>query len=407
MMLSLLACVAIIGAEAQKVTVHNFPTFKAHVYTSTEAMGDVSILVEGDKGLVVLEPQSFYKSIKDFNAYAEKLGKPIVKIVANYHAGGLASMDKKKIVMVEPMVAFMQTPQAQGMLKKFAGAFKGAMDTRSVKIKKTIPATSKQQWAGVDFNFTAGSVADFPASSVNIGGKVYYMHFAPNRKHPAPMLLKNAAALDATLAEMKKAKASGCELFVGSHGAEATAEDVDFLISYLTKVKELLATCKDADRFGQQLILAYPKLDGAENIRSIAKALYPNATADAEVEAVRARMQDYFNMISNLDFNIAKGLWAENDNISFINPRTHLVGYNQIKNGLTKGFSQFKFRKLSSLNEVINIYGDAANIQLYWKFDTIDAKGKKNQTRGRESLIFSKINGEWRLVHVHYSRMPE
>jgi len=27
-------------------------------------------------------------------------------------------------------------------------------------------------------------------------------------------------------------------------------------------------------------------------------------------------------------------------------------------------------------------------------------------TKGREAQIYQKINGAWRIVHVHYSRMP-
>ena len=104
------------------VKMFDFKKFKVHFYTSSEAMGDVTVLVE-EKGLVVIEPQSFYKSIEDFNKYVQNLGKPIEKVVANYHAGGLAECDIEKVVMVEPMVEFMKSPMAQGMMKKFAGAF--------------------------------------------------------------------------------------------------------------------------------------------------------------------------------------------------------------------------------------------------------------------------------------------
>lgn len=394
-------------ATAQDVKVYDFEAYKVHVFTSAEAMGDVSILVEGEKELVVLEPQSFYKSIEALDAYAKKLGKPVAKYVANYHAGGLASLDKKKVVMVEPMVAFMKSPAAQGMLKHFDSAFGGAMDTRLTKVRKTIPAVSTQKWAGVEFRFDAGSATDFPASSVKIGDKVYYMHFAPNKMHPSPMLLKGAAAVDATLAEMTEAAASGCEVFVGSHGGVATMDDVRFLVGYLGKVKELMAACTSADLFAQRLIVAYPTLAGAENVKAIAKSLYPNEKVDAEKEAVRARVQDYFNVVSNLDTEVAKGLWAAGD-VSIITPRNQFFGAESIMNDfLLKTFSTMKYRKLHSLSEVINIYGTSANVQLYWVFDTVDAKGNKHQGRGRETLLFEKIDGKWMLVHVHYSRMPQ
>ena len=274
MILSLLALAATIGANAQNVEVHDFKKFKVHVYTSAEAMGDVSILVEGKKELVMLEPQSFFKSIEEFNSYISKLDKPLVKVIANYHAGGLGQYENSKTVMVEPMVAFMQSPMAQGMLKNFAGAFKGAMDTKMVAPAATIPAVSKQKWAGVKFDFTAGAASDFPASSVNIGDKVYYTHFAPNRMHPSPMQLTSSEAVDAMLTELGNAKASGCELFVGSHGGVSTVADVEFLIDYLAKIKELKASNSDAMSFAKALKVAYPSLAGDENVEAIAANLY-------------------------------------------------------------------------------------------------------------------------------------
>ncbi len=407
-LLSILALVLALSASAGVVEKFDFDGFTTHIYTSEEAMGDVSIVVEGAKSVVIFEPQSFYKSIEELNDYIATLGKPIEKVVANYHAGGLASYNPKQVVMVEPMVGFMKGEMAQGMMNRFSKMFQGAMDTRAVDVKRRFPATSTQKWAGVEFVFTAGSTSDFPASSANIGGKLYYTHFSPNREHPSPMQLNSINAVEATLAELRKAKESGCELFVGSHGGVADISDVEFLISYLETLATLRQRCNDSDSFTQQLITAYPALPEAQRVRKMANSLYPDEVACVEKEAVRARVQDYFAMVSNLDADIAKGLWAESDNVSIITPRSQFVGRDTIMNDfLLKTFSSMTYRKLSSLSEVVNIYGDSANVQLYWVFDTKDAKGVKHQTRGRETLIFAKIDGVWRLVHVHYSRMPQ
>ncbi|MFR9650276.1 MAG: nuclear transport factor 2 family protein [Rikenellaceae bacterium] len=412
LILSAVALVAIATASAHElegtVDLFEFDKFNVHIYTSPEAMGDVTIMVEGEKGVTLLEPQSFYKSIEELNTYIKYVGKPLDRVVANYHAGGLASYDSRRIVMVEPMVEFMGGEMAQGMMNKFSNVFQGAMDTRLVKVRKTISAASKQRFSGVEFGFSPGAHSDFPASSVNIGGEVFYTHFAPSKSHLSPMQLNSAAAVDAILGELVKGKESGCSLFVGSHGAVASLEEVDFMIEYLGRVKELIAECENSDIFSQKLLMSYPSLPGAENIQAVAKKLYSDEPQCVEREAVRGRVHDYFDMVSNLDMDIAKGLWAERDDVSIITPRGHFVGADSIMNDfLLKAFSKMQYRKLSSISEVINIYGDSANVQLYWIFDTIDANGEKHQTKGRESLIFSKIDNEWRLVHVHYSRMPQ
>ncbi len=272
---AILALLVALGLYANAdVKKYDFKDFDVHVYTSSEPMQDVSILVEGKDGLVMIEPQSFYKSIEDFNKYIETLNKPLQKVVANYHAGGLANYDISKVVMIEPMVEFMKSPQAQGMLKHFDKAFKGAMDTRMIEVKNTIPANSKQNWAGVDFIFSSGSTSDFPASSINIGNKAYYMHFSPNKMHPSPFQVTSPKAIEATLVELKNALKSGAEIFVGSHGPAATKNDVIFLIAYFEKLKELKDSNKDVENFVKALKKAYPNLAGSENIEPIAQKLY-------------------------------------------------------------------------------------------------------------------------------------
>ncbi|MFR9502630.1 MAG: nuclear transport factor 2 family protein [Rikenellaceae bacterium] len=219
--------------------------------------------------------------------------------------------------------------------------------------------------------------------------------------HESLTQIDSREGVDNMLAELLELKESG------RFGSYDQAE-VEFQIEYLECIEKLLSECGSADLFAQRLIVAYPTLSGLENIKGAAKYLYPDEVVCQEKEAVRARVQDYFDMVSNLDSEIATGLWASQGDVSIITPRTQFFGAENIMNDfLIKTFSSMKSRKLHSLSEVINIYGESANVQLYWIFDTIDANGEAHQTRGRETLIFEKINDKWMLVHVHYSRMPQ
>ncbi|MFI3259427.1 MAG: nuclear transport factor 2 family protein [Rikenellaceae bacterium] len=394
------------SAVSDKMSVYELSNSRLHLYQTGDAMGDVSFIIEGDKKLVILEQPLFWENITEFNAYVESLDKPIERVVANYHSLGLADYKPSLVVMPEAMLEFNKSAAAHGMITKFKDLFGEAADFRPYTKAKGIALPSVQRWAGVEFQFTNGAKSDFPAANILIDGKAFYRHFAPSISHFSPMQIKSMESVEIILAELKAVAASGAEFIFGSHGAAATQTEVAFQIEYLEKVKELRAKFNDPDSFGQQLIIAYPTIAGGENIKAVAKALYPDVEPCAETEAVRSRVQDYFNMVSNIDREVAEGLWAKSDDISIITPRTHFVGFDAIMDDfLTKAFSSMQSRKLHSLNEVINIYGDGANVQLYWIFDTVDAKGVAHQSRGRESLIFSKIDGEWRLVHVHYSRL--
>ncbi len=406
--LSVLANLAAQTAVNDKMTIYQLPNAKLHLYQSGDAMGDVSFIVEGDKKLIILEQPLFWNDIEEFNSYIEELDKPIERVVANYHSLGLANYKPSLVSMPHKMIEFNKGAMAEGMITKFKNAFGDAADFRPYTRAKGFDVPSTQSWADVDLQFSAPADSHFPGANILIDGKVYYRHFAPSISHFNPMELNSTQSVDNLLEELKEIAQSGAEYIIGSHGTPASQKEVAFQIEYLERVKELMKSCSNSDSFGQQLILSYPSLTGAENVKAISKTLYPNEITNAETEALRGRVQEYFRMVSNLDTQIAQGLWAERDNVSIITPRGHFVGRESIMNDfLIKSFSTMQSRHLHSLNEVINIYGQSANVQLYWIFDTIDAQGEKHQTRGRESLIFAKIDGQWRLTHVHYSRMPQ
>lgn len=278
----LLSCLAfmtsLISVNAQtskNMKQYDFGTWKIHVYTSPEAMGEVSTIIEGEKGLVVLEAPSFKKSMVEFNAYMAELKKPVVQVIANYHACGLMDYDAKDIVMVEGMPAMMKSPMAAGMIKHFDSAFKGAMDTRlKTDPTPTIKQVSTQNYAGIDFIFTQGSTTDFPASSIAIGGKAFYMHFAPFVGHASPLLIKSPVAIRETIRVLKAAKKANASVYFGSHGTPGTLQTVQSEITYLEKMQTIYTTQKDADSFVKAMKEAFPTYAGAEGLPTLAAMLY-------------------------------------------------------------------------------------------------------------------------------------
>jgi hypothetical protein len=402
---------SVLSVEAQHsdmMKVYNLPNSKLHVFQTGDAMGDVSFIIEGKKRVVVLEQPTFYESIEVFNRYVKELDKPIEKVIANYHQGGLAQYKSSKIVMPEPMVEFGKAATYTGMIKHFQKEFGESIDLRPFGKAKCFAVPSTQEWAGVEFKFTHGAESDFPAAAIQIDGEAFYIHFPPSVSHANPMQIQSPKAIDAVLMELQAVKNSGAKYIFGSHGKEAGKEELDFQIEYLTKLKELFESSLTSDKFAVKLIAAYPNLNGVENIKTVAAKLYPNEAKDAEKEALRVAMQNYFDSVSNLNMGLARKVWAENENISIITPRSHFFGFESIKNDFfLKAFSNFKFRKLNSLAESITVDGNSARIELYWIFDTVNDASVKALNRGRESLVFEKISGEWKLMHVHYSHVPK
>lgn len=65
--LTLTVIFMVISANAQsKFEVKDFSGFKLHTYVTADPLGDMSYIIEGKKGLIVLEPAAFLENIKEF-----------------------------------------------------------------------------------------------------------------------------------------------------------------------------------------------------------------------------------------------------------------------------------------------------------------------------------------------------
>ncbi len=134
-----------------------------------------------------------------------------------------------------------------------------------------------------------------------------------------------------------------------------------------------------------------------------------NATVKAEL---LKKIDLYRNSIIHADDPaIAEQVWAAAPGSSFIHPRGHESGWEQIKRnfyGKTMA-GTFSKRALTLRGEpVITVYGDAAVAEFDWDFvATMKDGGGERHTTGRESQVYANMPGSgWRLVHVHYSGPP-
>lgn len=263
-----------IAAMAQtkgRFEVHDFGNFKLHVYYTNDVMADASYIIEGKDSLVTMEHPLFNDNVAEFNSYIEKLGKPIEKIISDYHIGGSGSHDQ---IMAEGMEEFSKGPIYGGMMKGFEQMWGDTMTELPTGDVTEVPFGTTQTWAGVSFEFRHGASSDFPAASILIGGKAYYTHWTPAKAHVSHLQISSPAAIDAEITEAEKSLASGAELFIGGHGGAAKRDAVEFKIAYLKKMKELLAENKTAQTFVDAMKQAYPGLPGEAGLEDLSKALY-------------------------------------------------------------------------------------------------------------------------------------
>ena len=128
-----------------------------------------------------------------------------------------------------------------------------------------------------------------------------------------------------------------------------------------------------------------------------------------DLSAIEQVLEDYFTSINDADTSLAASFWLTSPEVSFIHPRGHEKGWEEIKSGIYEMFgTRFSTRDLKGFDENIQIFGDMAVVEFYWIFDAvfIGDNPVPMQSRGRETQVMKKVGDIWKIVHVHYSGMP-
>lgn len=121
---------------------------------------------------------------------------------------------------------------------------------------------------------------------------------------------------------------------------------------------------------------------------------------------IRHLIDMYATCIDRADTNIADQIWSNAPEVSFIHPLGEEHGRAQIEQNVIRKLmgGAFSERKLSVHDVGIHVYGDAAWSEFNWDFAAKARKdGSPFHSAGRETQIYHKEGGQWRLVHVHYS----
>lgn len=142
---------------------------------------------------------------------------------------------------------------------------------------------------------------------------------------------------------------------------------------------------------------------------SCSQSSTPQANSDdsndkAQISAV---VDQYISTINNDDTTLVNRIWSHGDEVSFIGPSGRYSTYNEIRDSLVHGLFGLNFteRNLRKESLDINVYGDMAWLEFTWAFDAVRKDGGQHRARGRETQILHREDGQWKLVHIHYSAL--
>ena len=123
---------------------------------------------------------------------------------------------------------------------------------------------------------------------------------------------------------------------------------------------------------------------------------------------IKDTINQYAQSVNELDLEKAKTLWIDIPEISFVHPRGHEKGKEQIIRAFyQETMGRFSKRRLTPKDIDIAVIGDTAFVVFYWEFNAIFADdGSAHQTKGRETQVMKKTDDGWKILHIHYSGLP-
>jgi ketosteroid isomerase-like protein len=148
---------------------------------------------------------------------------------------------------------------------------------------------------------------------------------------------------------------------------------------------------------------------GASSEVSNSQTNLASSTGDPiAIQALRNVINEYAKSVDSLDLSLARKVWSAGPEVTFIHPRGTERGLEQIlQNFYGNTMGTFSKRQLLPDQMDIHVYDDTAWSEFTWTFHaTVRASGQNITTQGRETQVYHKENGTWRIVHVHYSGMP-
>ncbi len=139
-------------------------------------------------------------------------------------------------------------------------------------------------------------------------------------------------------------------------------------------------------------------------ISSVVFAQVPDTRKD--VAQITNLIETYAASIDAADTKLADEIWSEAPEVLFIHPLGEAHGRAQIEAEIYRNLmgSTFSERKLTPRDISVHVYGDAAWSEFNWDFVAkVRKDGSPLHTEGRETQVYHRERGNWRIVHVHYS----
>ena len=139
-----------------------------------------------------------------------------------------------------------------------------------------------------------------------------------------------------------------------------------------------------------------------------ASACTTQVNTDEARNQVQQVLDKYLQSVNAADLTLASTVWSQSPDIVVVTPLGRFEGWDSVQRDLYVNFLQKGFleRDLRPSNVRIHVNGDSAWATFDWSFTARLANGQPFTSKGRESHVYEKTAGGWRITHLHYSGLP-
>ncbi len=124
---------------------------------------------------------------------------------------------------------------------------------------------------------------------------------------------------------------------------------------------------------------------------------------------IKELVDKYVQSINDADSGLAYGFFAHVGAESFVHPGGFEQGWRQINTNIYGVLgNQYSRRKWNIVYERIWLFECAASVEIEWMMDaTLKKDNSTLQLKGKETQMWARLKGEWKLVQVHDSGIPD
>ena len=123
--------------------------------------------------------------------------------------------------------------------------------------------------------------------------------------------------------------------------------------------------------------------------------------SDGEVEQVLAANRSFYEAFGSLDIDQMEKVWEHSDDVLCIHPSSDIiVGWPDVRQSWVDIFYNTTLMHFNITNAQVQIRGDCAWVSCHENISTV-LDGRAGNFTVRATNIFTKVDGQWKVVHHH------